>query len=70
MDVVVKCPVNPARVFMRLRLGDPTVAIVTGNLIEVDCRDCRRDQDPRPARVLHRYNPVGELIETETVPAS
>lgn len=63
-DVLVRCPVNTARVFMRLKVT-PEVRIVEGNLIEVDCRDCRKQMGAR--RVLHRYNPVGDLVETEVL---
>lgn len=54
--VDVRCPINPSRLFMRLR-RDPNVRIDPGdNLIEVLCRDC--------GGVLHRYNILGELVET------
>lgn len=59
----VRCPENPRRLFMRLH-HDPDVRIdSTSNLIEVSCRDCSREAG---GRVLHRYNIVGELVETDT----
>jgi len=61
--VDVRCPVNPSRLFMRLK-RDPAVRIDPySNLIEVACRDCAR---PTGSRVLHRYNILGELVETVT----
>lgn len=63
--VDVRCPVNASRLFMRLRLRDPEVRIDPGsNLLEVLCRDCGRAAG---ARVLHRYDITGELIETVTL---
>lgn len=60
--VDVRCPVNPRRLFMRLH-RDPDVRIDPGtNLIEVACRDCGRNRGVE--RVLHRYNILGELVET------
>ena len=50
----VRCPDNPRRLFVRI---DPAT-----NLIEILCRDCTRQTG---ARVFHRYNIAGELIETE-----
>lgn len=66
----LRCDANPARLFAKIFL-DPSVEskVVDGNLIEFACRDCRRrlatDQTPR--LVLHRFNVVGDLVETEVV---
>lgn len=58
--VDVRCPVNPSRLFMRLRRRDPDVRIdPSSNLIEVACRDCARAAG---ARVVHRFNLLGELV--------
>ena len=60
--VDVRCPINASRLFMRLK-RDPAVRIDPGsNLIEVACRDCSRASGM--FRVLHRYNILGELVET------
>lgn len=56
----LRCPVNPSRLFARLR----GPVIVEGNLIEVACRDCRRG---RRVRVLHRFDVLGNLVETVEV---
>lgn len=53
----LRCPVNPSRLFARLR----GPVIVEGNLIEVACRDCRRG---RRVQVLHRFDVLGNLVET------
>jgi hypothetical protein len=53
---------------MKLRLSGEKPKYVDGNLIEFTCTDCRkmhvRQGDP-VTRVFHRYNFLGELIETE-----
>lgn len=65
--VEVRCPVGPRRLFaLMLDRGERPLK-AEGNLIEFVCRDCAKDlrhADPTVARVLHRYNIVGELIET------
>lgn len=61
--VDVRCPDNPRRLFMRIQRRDPAVHIDRkSNLIEVVCRDCSRASGL--FRVLHRYNILGELVET------
>jgi hypothetical protein len=63
--VDVRCPVNPRRLFMRLK-RDPAVRIDRGsNLIEVACRDCAKARGMD--LVLHRYDILGCLIETVTI---
>lgn len=62
--VVVTCPANSARVFMHLQVDE----VVPPLVIEVACRDCRRDMDPRPRLVVHRYNGAGESVETVVTP--
>lgn len=59
-DSELRCPVNPSKLFMKLSRP----IITDGNLIEVACRDCRRK---RGVRVLHRYNVLGDLVETVEV---
>ena len=66
MAAELRCPVHPRRLFMRI--GGPRV--VAGNLIEVACDDCRKDMRRNGAqvlRVLHRYNVLGDLVETEVI---
>lgn len=61
--VDVRCPANPSKLLMKLRIGD--AVIVDGNLIEVACDDCRRRLRPARVRVLHRFDLAGHLIETD-----
>lgn len=70
IDIVeVRCPAGPQRLFTKLRLTDETVRYVEGNLIEFPCADCRR-RDPDGLQVFHRYNFIGELIQTVREPRS
>jgi hypothetical protein len=60
----IRCPRHPVRLL--LRIGKP-MKVDGANLIEIACRDCRNDArrtDPTVSLVLHRYNVVGELVET------
>ncbi len=66
MMVELRCEQNPSRLLAKV--NDPVV--VEGNLIEIACTDCakrRRRDGMMVRRVLHRYNVLGELIETEEV---
>jgi hypothetical protein len=65
----LRCPDGPRQLLMKLRLNsDPDKPQVTDdNLLEITCRDCARQQrqfDPSVARVLHRFNFAGELVES------
>lgn len=42
--------------------------IVEGNLVELDCRKCRKNDHPEARRVLHRFNVLGDCVETVVVP--
>lgn len=69
MDGVdIRCPRSPVRLL--LRIGRPT-RVDGANMIEVACRDCRTDRrraGENVAVVLHRFNVMGDLVETVTVP--
>jgi hypothetical protein len=70
--VEVRCPVGFRRLFTRMQLGELEYRYVEhGNWLEFSCDDCarllERDGSPR-RRVLHRYNFLGELVETISVP--
>jgi hypothetical protein len=44
--------------------------IVEGNLVELSCDDCKktmRQQGKPVLRVLHRFNLLGELVESEAI---
>jgi uncharacterized protein YlaI len=65
--VEVRCPVGPQKLFTKLKLGEEFGKYLPNNLIEFTCADCAkrigRDLDQR-VRVFHRFNFVGELIQT------
>lgn len=66
----VRCPVGPRKLLAKLQLAGEQPAIVSGNLIEFSCRDCAREMrfdDSTVKTVLHRFDILGELIESETV---
>lgn len=69
--VEVRCPLGPRRLFSKLRLGpEPPRYIQPDNLIEFACADCRNRltrERATPCWVFHRYNFLGELVETIVV---
>lgn len=75
--VDVRCPVGmpgpdgtcrPGKLLLKLRqAGGQPQYVHPDNLIELPCDDCRkrlRKSGREVRRVLHRYNFIGELIET------
>jgi hypothetical protein len=68
--VEVRCPLGPQRLFTKLKLGEEFGRYIhPANLIEFTCSDCARRlsrEQHRPLRVFHRFNFLGELIETVT----
>lgn len=70
--VEVRCPVGFRRLFMRMQLGEIEHRYVQhGNWLEFSCEDCARlieREGSGRRRVLHRYNFLGELVETISVP--
>lgn len=60
--VEVACDVGPRRLFAKLRLAGERPVVTDDNLMEFSCDNCRR-REGEP--VLHRYNLLGELVETE-----
>lgn len=78
--VSVRCPYgvarddgtcNPGKLLLKISLsGERPAYVHPDNLIELYCEDCtRRARRSRPGvrRILHRYDFVGELIETLVV---
>lgn len=65
--VDVRCPVDTRRMFARMRRGE----ISDGNLIEIACPECvkryRTLGDRTVLRVLHRYDILGECIESDVI---
>lgn len=67
----IRCPVGPRRLLAIVVSEGEKPKITDGNLIEFACSDCcrslrREGQDV--ARVLHRFNILGEEVETVVVP--
>jgi hypothetical protein len=66
--IEVRCPLGPRKLFTKLQLGEEAARYVQpDNLIEFTCADCARRitrQHQQPVRVYHRFNFIGELIET------
>jgi hypothetical protein len=70
-EVEVRCPNGPRRLFAVMRQhGERPSYIHPDNHIEFACYDCRREMARHGRhvnRVLHRYSPWGELVETLVV---
>ncbi len=65
----IRCPVGFRKLFLRLQ-GQP-INYVEGVFMELACSDCAREarqQGRSVRRVLHRYNILGEHIQTIEVP--
>lgn len=65
--VEVRCPVGPRKLFTKLKLGEEFGKYLPGNMIEFTCGDCARSigrERGQRVRVFHRFNFIGELIET------
>lgn len=68
--VEVRCPVGPRKLFTKLKLGEESGGYLPNGLIEFTCADCAKSvsrQQQRPMRVYHRFNFLGELIQTQAV---
>lgn len=69
--VEVRCPIGIGRLFMKLQLAGEKPMITDGNLLEFACTDCRKQlarKGEHVSLVLHRYDFVGTLVETEVRP--
>jgi hypothetical protein len=68
--VEYRCDKNPGRLFTKLRTTGERPVILEGNLWEFSCRECARDErrtDLSVVRVLHRFDILGTLVESEVV---
>lgn len=68
--VDLRCPITPIKLFAKVKAADEDVLVLPDNVIEVACASCRktlREQGRDVTYVLHRYNLLGECIETEVV---
>lgn len=58
-NIDLRCPVGPRKLLARLVAAGERVSVAPGNLVELHCRDCSRDEkqdDPEILRVVHRYD--------------
>lgn len=63
-DVELRCDTNRSKLLAKVKKP----VIVDGNLIEVACDDCKRRKRKLGevvSLVVHRFNVLGDLIETE-----
>lgn len=66
-SVELRCPNGPKALLCKVISDGDTVQYTTDNLIELNCRDCTKEfrrQRPEIKRVVHRFNVLGELVET------
>jgi hypothetical protein len=69
-EVELRCPTGPRKLFAKLRMTGEQPVVTSDNLVEMACQDCRRrlrSEGRDIALVLHRFNIVGDLIETVAV---
>jgi hypothetical protein len=66
--VEFRCDKNPLKMFGRLITSGERPKVTNDNLMEFQCQACRTTygrSGKKPRRVLHRFNIVGDLVETE-----
>jgi hypothetical protein len=62
--IELRCDRDPQRMFGKLLNTSPVRVDPGTNLMEFSCDKCRRATGAK--LVLHRFNILGELVETET----
>lgn len=67
--IELRCPVGPRKLLAKIRQeGREPIRVTNDNLMELSCRDCsavaRRAGHPANTRVIHRFNLLGELVES------
>lgn len=66
--IELRCPLGPRALLAKsVLLGDPAGMNLDLNLMEITCRDCAklaRATDPGVRRVKHRFNVLGQLVES------
>ena len=63
MEVIeLRCERNPSRLFAKLLASDET-PLISENLFEFKCRDCQKQTGQV---TFHRFDILGELVETES----
>lgn len=66
--VDIRCNVGPKELLMRYRMVDAPIRIDEWNLMLLMCSWCSRQEkkkDPMVRRVIHKYNLLAELVESE-----
>lgn len=70
-EIELRCPVGPRKLFAKLRLEGVQPTMTSGNLLELSCQDCRRrarsEGRPDVGFVLHRFDILGNLVETVVI---
>ncbi len=69
MKVEMRCPLGHRRLLAKMLVSGQKPHINTENLVELACSDCARDlrkQGIPTSRVLHRYDILGNFVETVT----
>jgi hypothetical protein len=67
------CPESMGKLLGKARVDGTTARALAAGLVELQCSYCERGRraagSPRGERVLHLFNLLGELVDTEIVPA-
>lgn len=61
--VEIRCPVGPQGLLSKLTLTGSPPYVNDDNLMELSCDWCSRSGESNK-RVVHRYNFIGELVDT------
>jgi hypothetical protein len=65
--IEIRCPEDPRRILTKILIRGERPHITEDNLIEIACDSCKvrlRRQGKTLDIVLHRYDLLGELIQT------
>jgi hypothetical protein len=66
----LRCPVGARALLGRVVAAGGSARVNSDNLLELACRDCTRmarRHDPNIAHVVHRFNVLGDLVESVAV---
>jgi hypothetical protein len=69
--VELRCPEGMGKLLAKTSHEGPAALALAAGVVEVACSNCARAHRARGlfcARVLHRFNLLGELVGTEIVP--
>lgn len=64
---LVRCPLRTQRVMLKIYISEEGYHVADDNLMELACQDCRRfmrRDGEAVSLVLHRFNFLGEYVET------